>query len=56
MLFTVSSTGGFQRKPGSTLVLIIPTKNLRTKKLESLHEQHSVEQKNEGRKPDKNSE
>jgi hypothetical protein len=56
VLFTVSPTGGFYRKPYSTLVLNIHTKkSTKQKELESLHEKHFVERKNEGRKPDKNS-
>ena len=54
MLFTVPSTGGFQRKTYSSLVLKILTKKLReTRKLESIHEEHFVERNNEDRKPDK---
>jgi hypothetical protein len=49
------STCGFYRKPYSTLVLKIHTKEIREKgNLESIHEKHFVERKNEGRKPDKN--
>jgi hypothetical protein len=51
---TVSSPGGFYGKPCSTLVLTLYTKKPRNIKLESIHEYHFVEQKNEGRKPDKN--
>jgi hypothetical protein len=53
MLFTVPSSGGFKRKPYSPLVFKILTKVQKTRKLESIHELHFVEWKNEGRKPDK---
>ncbi len=44
------------RKPHSTLVCktLKPMQKIReTRKLESIHEKHFVEQKSEGRKPDK---
>jgi hypothetical protein len=46
-------TRGFSRKPYSTLVLKNIQKIRETRKLESIHEKHFVERKNEGRKPDK---
>jgi hypothetical protein len=52
MLFTVPATGGFERKPYSSLVLRILTKYPRNKKLESIHGHDFVEQKNLGRKRD----
>jgi hypothetical protein len=55
MLFTVSSTGGFYRKPYSALVKNSIQKIRETRKLESIHEWRFVEQINEGRKPEKNS-
>jgi hypothetical protein len=54
MIFPVPSTGGFYRKPYSSLVLKIRKKIRETKKLESIHEYHFVERKNESRKPGKN--
>jgi hypothetical protein len=42
MLFTVPSPGGFYRTPFSA----------KQEQLESIHEQHLVKWKNEGRKPD----
>jgi hypothetical protein len=55
ILFTVSSTGGFYRKPGSTLPFKLHTKNGKTRQLESIDEYHFVEPKKRGWKPDKNS-
>jgi hypothetical protein len=55
MLFTVPSTGGFERKPYSSLVLKSLQKISETRKLEFIHEYHFVERENEVRKPDKNS-
>jgi len=43
MLFTVSSTGGFVRKPYSSVVLKILKKISERIKLETVHEQHFVE-------------
>jgi hypothetical protein len=55
LLFTVLSTGGFKKKKTILcLILKILTKNSKTRKLESIHELHFVEWKNDGRKPDKN--
>ncbi len=53
MLFTVPSTGGFIIKPYFSLVLKIIKKIHETRKLESTHEKHFMQRKNEGRKPDK---
>jgi hypothetical protein len=54
MLFTVPSTGGFERKPYFSLVSKVLTKKIHlTRKLESIYE--VLELKDEGRKPDKNS-
>jgi hypothetical protein len=51
MLFTVSSTGRFERKPYSSLVLKILTKKIgETRKLINTILHYG---KNEGRKPDK---
>ena len=59
MLFTVPSTGGYQRKPYSSLkfsgIKMSSQKFHETRKLESFYEHLFVERKNEGRKPDKNS-
>jgi hypothetical protein len=55
MLFTVPSTGAFYRKTYSSLVLIILKKIREKRKLESIHDKHFAERKNEGRKPNKNS-
>ncbi len=58
MLFTVHSNGGFKRKPYSSLVLKIPLKNLKNKKTlvySRIAFCRTEKQKNEGRKPDKNS-
>ncbi len=52
MLFKLPSTGGFHRKPYSSLVLKIHTKICETRKHESIHGQHFEERKIEGRKPD----
>ncbi len=55
MLFTVHLLADFSE---SRLFsgFKIPYKNIHeTRKLESIHEQHLVEMKKEGRKPDKNS-
>jgi hypothetical protein len=43
------------KKTNSSLVLKSFQKIRETRKLKSIHEQHFVEMKNEGRKPDKNS-
>ncbi len=51
MLFIFPPTGGFWRKPYSSLVLkILTTKPGETRKLEVIHESHFVEWENEGRK------
>jgi hypothetical protein len=56
MLSTVSLADRFYRKPYSTLVLTIHTKNLcETRKLEYIHEIAFLHQKNEIRKPDESS-
>jgi hypothetical protein len=52
MLFTVLSSGWFYRKP---LWFRKSKKIHKTRKLESIYEQHFVEWKNEDRKPDKKS-
>jgi hypothetical protein len=55
-IHSLYTTGVFYWKPYSTLVLITPRKKIHeTRKLESFHELQFGEQKNEGRKPDKNS-
>jgi hypothetical protein len=56
MLFTVPSTGGcYLRKTILFSGFKNPFKNiLETRKLVSIHKEHFVERKNEGRKPDKN--
>ncbi len=55
MLFKVDSTGGFLKKTRLYSGFKSLTKYLRNKKLKSIHEDHFVEQKNESRKPNKNS-
>ncbi len=50
MLFKVPSTGGFKRKPYSSLGFKNPYKKIHeTRKLESIHEQHFEAWKSEGR-------
>jgi hypothetical protein len=53
--FTVPSSGGFHGTLYSTLLLKINIKNLRNKKMKSIRDKHFVEQKNEARKPNRNS-
>ncbi len=53
ILLTISSSGGFYKKPYSH-TLKIHTKIRETRKLESIHEYPLVVRKNHGRKPDKN--
>jgi hypothetical protein len=56
MHYTVPSAGGFDRKPYSTPVLTIHTKNIcETRKLEYIHEIAFLHQKSKIRKPDESS-
>jgi hypothetical protein len=52
-IFTFHSTGGFYRKPYSSLVLKILITNQRNKKTQVYTKWRLAERKNEGRKPDK---
>jgi hypothetical protein len=54
LLHAIHSDGGIRRKAYSTVVLKIHTKIHEKRKLMCTLEQHFVERKNEGRKPDKN--
>jgi hypothetical protein len=55
MLFTALFYWRVLKKTILSLVLITLIKNPRTRKFESVHEEHYVERKNDGIKPDKNS-